>query len=311
MDKTYTFTRYLSAKKSVDDRALNRHVWETLVRAKPDSPLRVLEIGAGIGAMIERLLEWEFLDQAEYTALDSQAENIEYALERLPRWAENHDFQVERISDRGLTLKRGVQHVQVKFEHSDVFEYIDRTETQQSWDLLIAHAFLDLVDIPTSLPPLFELCRPGGLFYFSINYDGLTALEPPIEPELDERILRLYNLSMDERLINGAPSGDSQAGRQLFEQIKTAGGQILAAGPSDWVVFPGEDGYPQDEGYFLHFIIDTIRGALVGHPDLPPKDFLEWVEERHAQIERRQLVYIAHQLDFAGKVPPIWIETND
>ena len=30
---TYQFTRYLAAKKSVDDRALNRHVWHSLAQA--------------------------------------------------------------------------------------------------------------------------------------------------------------------------------------------------------------------------------------------------------------------------------------
>ena len=33
MTNNYTFPHYLAAKRSVDDRALNRHVWETLVQA--------------------------------------------------------------------------------------------------------------------------------------------------------------------------------------------------------------------------------------------------------------------------------------
>ena len=62
---TYQFTRYLAAKKSVDDRALNRHVWHSLAQAMsaavPDGPVQVLEIGAGIGTMVERLVEWGLL----------------------------------------------------------------------------------------------------------------------------------------------------------------------------------------------------------------------------------------------------------
>ena len=56
---TYSFARYLTAKKSVDDRALNRHVWQSLVaalpRATPEQPLQILEVGAGLGTMVERL----------------------------------------------------------------------------------------------------------------------------------------------------------------------------------------------------------------------------------------------------------------
>ena len=43
--------RYLAAKKSVDDRALNWQVWQRLVAALPrattEQPLRILEVGAG------------------------------------------------------------------------------------------------------------------------------------------------------------------------------------------------------------------------------------------------------------------------
>ena len=57
---TYSLMRYLAAKKSVDDRALNGQVWQHLVaalpRATPQLPLRILEVGAGIGSMVERLL---------------------------------------------------------------------------------------------------------------------------------------------------------------------------------------------------------------------------------------------------------------
>ena len=58
----YSFTRYLEAKKGIDDRSLNRHVWNALVqrlersKSTPDKPIQILEIGAGIGTMIERML---------------------------------------------------------------------------------------------------------------------------------------------------------------------------------------------------------------------------------------------------------------
>src|SRR5689334_20524211 len=71
---TYSLTRYLAAKKSVDDRALNWQVWQHLVaalpRATPQQPLRVLEVGAGIGAMVERLVAGYALTHATYTAID-------------------------------------------------------------------------------------------------------------------------------------------------------------------------------------------------------------------------------------------------
>ena len=58
---------------------------------------------------------------------------------------------------------------------------------------------------------LRRLARPGGLFYFSINFDGVTALEPQIDAHLDDEIMRLYHRSMDERVTGGRVSGDSRA----------------------------------------------------------------------------------------------------
>jgi len=107
---------------------------------------------------------------------------------------------------------------------------------------------------------------------------------------------------MDSRQVNGKPSGDSQTGRHLFQHLRTAGAELLAAGSSDWVVYPGPNGYPADEAYFLHFIINTMRTALAGHPDLIPEQLTGWIDRRHAQIENEELVYIAHQLDFLGRV---------
>ena len=75
-DSYNSFQRYLAAKVTVDDRALNRPVWERLVAALPVSealgrPLQVLEVGAGIGTMVERLLAWLPPRGLAYTALDA------------------------------------------------------------------------------------------------------------------------------------------------------------------------------------------------------------------------------------------------
>ncbi len=303
---TYSFTRYLAAKKSVDDRALNRQVWQSLAQALPPasarSPLQVLEVGAGIGTMLERSLDWGLFTHAAYTAIDAEPNNIQAAYQRLPAWAEAQGFSVERGPGR-MRFAKGERSVLVELEPADLFEFSARQAGQRTWDLLIAHAFLDLMDVPASLPPLLCLLPPEGLFYFTIVFDGATLLEPVIDPALDAHILALYHRTMDQRITAGQPSGDSQAGRHLFEHLRAAGAQVLAAGSSDWVVFAGAHGYPAHEAYFLHFIIHTIHSALEGHPELDAEQFGAWIGLRHAQIEAGQLTYIAHQLDFLGRPP--------
>jgi ubiquinone/menaquinone biosynthesis C-methylase UbiE len=278
MNIQYNFTRYLAAKKTVDDRALNKNAWHQLHRLMPDQP-DILEIGAGIGTMVERLVAGGVVKNGRYTAIDKQSANITAAQSRLSQLP----------SDLSLTL-----------EAIDLIEFAARKQGKQAWDVLIAHAFLDLMDIPTTLPVMLSLLKPGGLCYFTLNFDGVTSLEPIIDPVLDTVIEQFYHQTMDERIVNGRSSGDSRSGRHLFTHLRQNHINILAAGSSDWVVFAGKHGYPADEAYFLHFIIHTIHRALRDHPQLNTAQFEAWIAQRHSQIESGELVYVAHQLDFLG-----------
>jgi SAM-dependent methyltransferase len=277
--ETDAFGRYLAAKKTVDDRALNRQVWGVMAqKVREIRPLHILEIGAGIGTMAERLVAWDVVGEAVYTAVDALPSNIATAQKRL----------------QSLPL-------QLELEAIDLFDFVAREQGQRQWDLLIAHAFLDLMDMPRTLPQLFSLLRPGGYFYFSLNFDGATILQPTIDPPFDALVEQLYHRTMDERMTDGRPSGDSQSGRHLFGHLRQAGAEILAAGSSDWVLFGRDGRYPADEAYFLHFIVETMRGALADRAALDNGRFLNWIAQRHAQIEAGELIYIAHQLDFFGR----------
>ncbi len=298
----YDFCRYLAAKKTVDDRSLNRQVWESLARAlghRGTSDLKILEVGCGIGTMLERLLECPWLTRAHYLGIDLEAQNIQEALRRLERQAA---AQGAALAPQGQALlyHSAAQKVAVELEALDLYDFLAQGRGRAAWNLLLAHAFLDLVDLPGTLPALLALLTRGGLFYFTLNFDGATIFQPCLDAELDPLIETLYHGTMEERRHRGQPAGASLTGRRLFGQIRAAGAHLLAAGASDWVVFPRDSGYPGDEAYFLHFIVETVRRALEGHPELAPARFQAWIRERHAQIDRGELIYIAHQLDFLG-----------
>jgi len=281
------FPAYLAAKTTVDDRALNRHVWETLRASLPpaDAPLRILEIGGGIGTMLERMVGWGLFDgrtgPIRYTILDSDPANTATAQARLG----GADLPV----DLGIVT-------------GDVLDYANNATHHGQADLIIAHAFLDLLDLPTALPRLVGLLRPGGLIYATINFDGMTLFEPTVDPILDQQIEDLYHASMDARMTDGRPSGDSRTGRHLFGHLRGAGVDVVAAGSSDWVVHAGPDGsYPAEEATFLRAILGFFAESLGDHPDLDAGKLAEWLQKRHDQIDRGELVYIAHQLDFLGR----------
>jgi SAM-dependent methyltransferase len=300
--RRYSFARYLRAKATVDDRSLNAHVWDTLQHALDvrgeDGGARVVELGSGIGTMVERLLKRRLLHRFTYRGVEAQPALARLATRRLSAWGRKHGYSVDRRPD-GLVLQRETEQARLAFPAADALQLARRQ--RRTADLLMAHAFLDLLDLPTALPPLLGMLRPGGLFYFTLNFDGVTAFAPSIDPALDDAIERLYHRTMDERLVAGRRSGDSRTGRHLLAELQTVDAQVLAAGASDWVVVPVNGRYPDDEAYFLHFILHTVDRALRRHSELDPRRFARWIERRHAQVERGELVYIAHQLDVVGR----------
>src|ERR1022692_4464843 len=68
---TLDYARYLAAKTTVDDRALNRQVLAELYRLMPADAPRILEVGAGLGTMVARLMDWAAVVAGEYILLDA------------------------------------------------------------------------------------------------------------------------------------------------------------------------------------------------------------------------------------------------
>ncbi len=289
----YSFQRYLLSKQSVDDRALNSNVLDALKENLPARPIRVIEIGGGIGTMIRRLLRWDILQNAEYVLVDAMRENVEAAARLLPQWGRKQDLTVERSAENQIRMSDSRREIRIALEAADLFDFIQKNP--QPADLLIAHAVLDLLPMPESMSKILSLTK--NLAWLTINFDGLTTLEPQIDSALDEKIERLYHASMDNR----PTGGESRAGRRLFAHLRNAGAEILAAGASDWVVYAARGRYPADEKYFLRFILRFFEETLTGNKELNAEEFAAWLEKRRAQIERGELVYIAHQMDFLAR----------
>jgi hypothetical protein len=289
----YSFPHYLLAKQTVDDRALNKEVVAALRFHLPPDPVSIIEVGAGIGTMLKRLVDWNLFRKGEYLLVDSMRENITYAREWTPVWASEAGLSVEWIGPDHLHLCDQTRDITICFECADVFEFTGRNKTPA--DLLVAHAFLDLLPMPESLRDLLSLTT--GLAWLTINFDGMSSLQPAIDPALDEQIETLYHRTMDER----PTGGDSRMGRKLFEHLQTVEAEILAAGASDWVVYARQGNYPSDEKYFLQFILHFFALSLKDREELDTGVLQEWLEQRQHQIDCGKLVYIAHQMDFLAR----------
>lgn len=288
-----TFQEYLTAKRTVDDRAINPRVLDEFATGlgdrsghRPDSPLRILEAGTGTGTMIARLAAWDSLpDRVEYTGLDSDPQSIGVAREHAPEWVADAGYDINHTED-GFEASKDDEELGVTFEVGDVFA---RTT---SVDAVIACAFCDLIELPAGLEKLLDLLEPGGLLYAPITYDGRTGFVPA--SPFDERIETLYHRHMAD--IRDEPGGP-HAGQRLLEAATATNATVEAVGGSDWIIRPIEGEYPAEERVVIETLLETIHGAVREVPDAPLGRIDAWDERRRSELASAELLYLAHNLD--------------
>jgi hypothetical protein len=292
------FQRYLRAKRTVDDRALDRRLVGDLreglaARAGDhDDPLEILEVGAGIGTMIARFVEWDILPAGEirYTAIDLQSENITELPQYLGAWAADRPITVEG-GDR-LTLAEPDRRVEVEASVAEAVEYAEGTDTE--YDLLVGAALLDILDL-SNLESLLGTLAADGLYYFPITFDGATRFLPT-DPA-DRAIERQYHRHMDAK-----EGGSSRAGGETLARLQGLSGVSVDAAGSDWIVTPDDGSYPGEEAYFLRHILATIEQAVTEIAPGAVDQLDEWLTRRRAHVAAGELTYLTHQLDLFGRV---------
>ncbi len=286
--------RYLAAKRRLDDRALNGHVLAEFRRLLPAVP-RILEVGAGLGTMVARLLEWQVIEAGEYTLLDVDRRLLDDARAWLGDWAEARGLPAEPRTD-GLRLG----DLQVRLVEAELGSYLDAGHGEPA-DVLIAHAFLDLVGVPAVLPGLFRLLVPGGAYWFTINFDGETIFQP--DHRHDERLVRAYHRSMDERVRYGRPAGESL---DRSPPVPASAGCRGAAAVSGRFRL----GRARQTGWDIPRRRGGCSRAHHGHhrgrslrDRVERAELADWLATRRRQIAAGELCLVADQLDFAGRSP--------
>ena len=281
------FISYLEVKAPLDDRSLHPRVTTAFLEALAASrsrqrgrngPFRILEAGAGIGTMARRLESQGALSAIDFLLLDASPGLLSEARRRLGK-GESARFE---------------------YLESDIEGYARRASagTAPRVDAFVAHALLDLLDLPPLLPLLRETAFPGSPFWLSLVYDGLCAWEPTLDRGLEDLLGSEYNASMDER-----GHGGSRLGRALFSLLPASGFRILDAGASDWAVFPREGRYLPGEALFLDCILDFFEESLSRRPAVPAAELTSWLAARRAQVAAGEAVFLARNIDFLAENP--------
>jgi len=291
------YIRYLVEKRKIDDRSLSQSVWRKLRHRLRQTnrrrPFAVIEMGGGIGTMFDRVLDWALTPRMQYTLIEANRAYLtefESRLKHLPHISTDSEklFQGQAPSGVNFVLETLC---------ADIYAVIDDPTLFNRWDVVMAHAVMDLVNIPETLHGFQRLLRTGGLLYLTLNYDGLTCFLPPWEPEFEQMLVSSYHLSMDNRIIKGRSSGSSQSGRQLILHLLSANLPLIAVGNSDWIVYPQNGGYPGGEAFFLETIVHTIKRQLQQDSAVDQHKLAQWAKHRITQIAAGELIFMARNID--------------
>ncbi len=291
VDELFDYPAYLSAKKSIDDRSLNRQVWSTMChwlqkRQTQKHEIKILEIGAGIGTMIERITDQSIVKDCFYTAIEQEPGFKDYALQRLsesPEYTLINKGQLWQLTTSNTTIT-------IDWLSGDGLD-INRIVNETDFDLVLGHAVIDLLPVPKFLPDLFKHLEPDGGYYFSLNFSGKTEFRPAHID--DETIYNAYHKDMDKR-FNNIDWLASRTGEILGEWLIEQGHNVLATGPSDWRLTSRDNG---DDILFLENILQTIEKALQGLPCLE-----SWLTERQRQLASKELSFTASNIDYFGLI---------
>ena len=291
--ESFDYVDYLDLKKAVDDRSLNMKVWQrmadwVLANRQTGKTLRVLEIGAGIGTMTERLLESGLLMDCDYTAVELEPGFSEAAKKRQHAFAQANAWRFESEHDHEWTLIGDNRKTHIRWVVGDAMQ-VHTQFAAGSFDLIIGHAVIDLLPVPLCMPDILSCLRADGAFYFSLNYAGETLFLPSLTE--DDEILAAYNRDMDKRFpqLEWRPS---QTGQILGPWLVNQGHHLLAEGDSDWKLMARPD---EPTNLFIANIIDTIETALTGMPGL-----IDWLAVRRQQLLSSQLQFRATNRDCFG-----------
>jgi SAM-dependent methyltransferase len=269
---------YLTAKRAVDDRALNRDVLAAFADALPAEPT-VLEVGCGTATMPERLFEWGVVEAGRWIAVDTHPEAIEAARERLA----TRDDAVREVEDGAIRIG----DLAVETARADAFEYASRLDERV--DAVVGSAFFDIVDVPKAVSAFGAVT---DLVYAPITYDGATTFVPA-DAE-DDAVLERYHEHMRSRRPGGPDGG---------RRLRSALASVEAAGASPWAIEPP---YTVDERTVIEHVLRTIDEAVaeMGY------DAGAWVDRRRRQLDAGGLRYRAANVDLLGRLGETSVDGN-
>ncbi len=293
------FAQFLQAKYALDQRSLNPVVWRRFLNELSGrTPLDLLDVGTGTGSMFRRILQHYDHGAMRLSGLDIESGLLDIAEKEIIDLLQAKGFAVENGAGRLCAVN---DEDRIEFQRVCT-PLTDFRSVPNCFDIITAHAFMDLVSLQQTLAGFYSRLKPGGLFYATINYDGETVLFPPYpDSEFEDALLQAYDASMEARRLNGSETGGAKCGRRLYEELLNAGFEIVSYGSSDWNITPCDGAYLDDD----HIVLDRLLGWIYSegriNPSIDLKKLDRWLECRRQQRQKRMLGIIVHQIDVLAR----------
>lgn len=328
---TFSYPKYLDAKRTVDERARHPNVWDAFITrlrdaaaraARRGDSLRILEIGGGVGDLAIKIARALPSVPVEYTLVDIEPANLKAARRRLQHaLPEAHTSHV--LDGLGTTPASSPNHTDTATSSHTMFYLVrdditclgdGRTDPPvqkartRTYDAVCGQAIMDIVPARILLQKASSMLRDKGAIYLPIHFDGRTDFEPLYNPEVDELVSSIYHESMTRTWedIDGCVHtfNGSRSGRDLITHAESAGLSVMAAGASDWIVLPsdrreggGADGYPSGEAHFLRCMLHFVESELSASHRISAEEADAWSSARRKQLAAGELAMFVHNLD--------------
>jgi SAM-dependent methyltransferase len=306
------FQAYLEAKATIDSASLDPVLLERFRRSlEADRAPRLLDLGAGTGATLRRVLALPLSADLELAGLDRDARSLGLARRRIAELLRAQGCRVrERSQDSGWLLETaaGPRRVRVRLVRGDLLAPgVAAQLGEGGFGYLTAHAFLDLLPLARALRLARSLLVPGGLLYSTLNYDGSTMLLPVDEDaDFERALLVAYDRSMELRCVEGEPTGGAFCGRRLGAELERGGFRVIGEGCSDWKVrlAPGPGAGRQAPGrqaphavVFLRALLGMLAVEGLRAADIDEERLQAWWRRRCADLRAGRLGLEARNLD--------------
>ncbi|WP_241658479.1 class I SAM-dependent methyltransferase [Halorubrum sp. BOL3-1] len=250
---------------------------DRLFEALPEAPT-VGEAGAGTGTTVPWLLE-RGVTAGSYRGIDLSPTVVAHAQSTQPAVLRRRGYDAVDHETGGA-----VETFWFEFEVGDALQLLN----DQTYDVVIAQQFMDLVSLEPAVDALTAAVKDGGLVYCPLTFDGVTLFQP--DHPADDEVQRAYHEAIDS-----SADRDARAGRHLIDEFSGRAGSLLAVDASDAVVHPRNGEYPDDERYFLNCLLEFVEESVSVETVREVKD---WLSARRDQLADGCLSYVGHRYDF-------------